>query len=445
MKFSRLEPGKLLRAVRPASLAAGSFALVAAALSPALAEGTPFAPQTRIRLTIVQWMPSKSEYERWDALGGEHTVSDEGEIILPILGALSVGKLDNAGLTNEIAKQLQEKIGLVRTPAVTIEILEYPPIYVVGDVTTPGEYKFRPGLTVLQSLAMSGGPSRVSSAQQQSQTIKLAGELREIDHSLLRGSIKITRLQAEMASLMAGTTEVDFAQPAGIDQQYAAGIYQEERVIAQTRAKAIVRQSNALAELGDLLTREIATLEEKLKGSDDNITSAEEQLASVRRLVEKGVTVASRQLDLERLLTTYRSDRLDLVTAIMRGRQAISETTRNLEGLTDTRKSEVAAEMQTEQAAVDQLKMRREMMQKLILEELAASSGAGNPDDELPLAFAVSRRDGGQIDQFQATETTALVPGDVVRVVRPRSLEKTSQPAAEPPSEMKPQATQASQ
>jgi polysaccharide export outer membrane protein len=378
-------------------------------------------------------------------LGGEHTVSDEGEIILPILGALSVGKLDNAGLTNEIAKQLQEKIGLVRTPAVTIEILEYPPIYVVGDVTTPGEYKFRPGLTVLQSLAMSGGPSRVSSAQQQSQTIKLAGELREIDHSLLRGSIKITRLQAEMASLMAGTTEVDFAQPAGIDQQYAAGIYQEERVIAQTRAKAIVRQSNALAELGDLLTREIATLEEKLKGSDDNITSAEEQLASVRRLVEKGVTVASRQLDLERLLTTYRSDRLDLVTAIMRGRQAISETTRNLEGLTDTRKSEVAAEMQTEQAAVDQLKMRREMMQKLILEELAASSGAGNPDDELPLAFAVSRRDGGQIDQFQATETTALVPGDVVRVVRPRSLEKTSQPAAEPPSEMKPQATQASQ
>ena len=418
----------------------GALVFLAGAASPASGDGTPFAPQTKIRLTIVQWMPSKGQYEQWDALGGEYTVSNEGAVFLPFLGSLSVGNLDNAGLTNEIAKRLQEKIGLVQAPAVTIEILEYPPIYVVGDVAKPGEYKFRPGLTVLQSLAMGGGPFRVTS-QQQSQSIRLAGELREIENALVRSAAKVARLQAEMA----GAKEITFEQPLGADRQYATGIYNEERVIFQARASALDRQSKALTELRDLLTAEIDTLEEKLKGSDGNIKSAEEQLASVRSLVEKGIAVASRQLDLERLLTTYRSDRLDLVTAIMRGRQAISETTRNLEGLYDTRRSEVASELQSEQANVDQLRLKREMTQTLLLDDLSAGDNPANRSEELPLTFSVSRRDEGQIRQFQASETTALVPGDVVRVVQTRMSDGPLQAAPDLPPGTGTNTNQASQ
>lgn len=216
---------RVLNVFFPATLVISTLVFLAGTVPPALANDAAFAPQTKIRLTIVQWMQSKGQYERWDALGGEYTVSDEGAVFLPFLGSVSVGNLDNTSLTTEIAKRLQEKIGLVQPPAVTIEILEYPPIYVVGDVTTPGEYKFRSGLTVLQSLAMSGGPFRATS-QQQSQTIKLAGELREIDHSLLRSTAKLARLQAEMI----GAKEISFDQTVGVDQRYAAGIYNEERV-----------------------------------------------------------------------------------------------------------------------------------------------------------------------------------------------------------------------
>ena len=391
----------------------GVLAFLSGAASPALADGGPFVSQTRIRLTVVQWIQSKGQYERWDALGGEYTVSDEGAVFLPFLGSLPVVNRDSASVTSEIARRLQEKIGLVQPPAVTIEILEYPPIYVVGDVTTPGEYKFRPGLTVLQSLAMSGGPFRDKS-QPQTQSIRLAGELREIDHSILRSAAKLSRLEAEMD----GAKEITFDQPSGIDQQYVTGIENEERVIFQARANALDRQSKALTELRDLLNTEISTLAEKLTGADDNIKSVEEQLGSVKSLVEKGLALSSRQLDLERLLTTYRSDKLDLVTAVMRGRQAISETTRNLEGLSDTRRSEVAAEAQSERANLDQLKMKREMTQKLLVDDVASGAGARNRGEELALTFTVSRRNEGQIQQFEASETTALVPGDVVRVVQ---------------------------
>ncbi|AGS21211.1 polysaccharide biosynthesis/export family protein [Rhizobium etli] len=413
----------------------GALAFIAGAVSPALADGAFFAPQTKIRLTIVQWMQSKGQYERWDALGGEYTVSAEGTVFLPFLGSVSVGNLENTALTNEIAKRLQEKIGLIQPPAVTIEILEYPPIYVVGDVTTPGEYKFRPGLTVLQSLAMSGGPFRAKTPLETA-SIKLAGELREIDHSILRSTAKLSRLQAEMA----GAKEITFDQTTGADQQFSSGIYNEERVIFQARASALERQSKALTELRELLTTEISTLEEKLVGADENIKSVEDQLTSVKSLVQKGLTISSRQLDLERLLTTYRSDKLDLVTAIMRGRQAVSETTRNLEGLSDTRRSEVAVEAQAERANLDQLKMKREMTQKLLIDELAAGDGLKSRSEELlPITFTVSRRNKGRIDQFQALETTTLAPGDVVRVVRPRIPGEPSEPTSDQSAEKGPE------
>jgi len=437
MKLSYRVPHIFFRA----TFAISALVFLAGPVLPAFADDTPFAPQTKIRLTIAQWMPSKGQYERWDAIGGEYTVSDEGAVFLPFLGSLPVGKLDNAGLTNQIATRLQEKIGLMQAPVVMIEILEYPPIYVVGDVAKPGEYKFRPGLTVLQSLAMGGGPVRAKS-EQQTQSIRLAGELRETDHAILRSTAKLSRLQAEMD----GAKEITFDRTDGSDQQYAAGIHNEERVIFQARASALERQSKALVELRDLLNTEISTLEEKVAGADDNIKSVEDQLVSVKTLVEKGLTVSSRQMDLQRLLTTYRADKLDLVTAIMRGRQAISETTRNLEGLADTRRSEIATEAQSERANLDQLKMKRELTQKLLIEGLAASDDAKNPGDELPLTFTVSRRNDGQINQFPASETTALEPGDVVRVVQPHILAGSSDSdSAEPSEETQALADRASQ
>ncbi|MGX9992463.1 polysaccharide biosynthesis/export family protein (plasmid) [Rhizobium sp. Z1P35] len=418
MKLSHRAPHLFFRA----TFVISALVFLAGAVSPALADSAPLAPHTKIRLTVVQWMPSKGQFERWDAIGGEYTVSDAGEVSLPFMGSQSVGSLDNTSLTNEIAKRLQAKMGLAQTPAVTIEVLEYPPIYVVGDVTTPGQYSFRPGVTVLQSLAMSGGPRRAKD-QQQTHSTQLVGELREINHSILRSTARLARLQAEMD----GAKEITFDQMTGADQQFAAGIYNEERIIFRARANALERQARAFTELRDLLTTEISTLEEKLTGADDNIKSVNDQLVSVKSLVQKGLTISSRQMDLERLLTTYRSDKLDLVTAVMRGRQAISETTRNLEGLYDARRSEVATEAQSERASLDQMKMKRETTQKLLIEDLGSNDGIKSLAEDLPLTYSVTRRSGGKIDQFQASETTTLEPGDVVRVVQPRVLDSSLQ------------------
>jgi polysaccharide export outer membrane protein len=392
---------------------ATALALVGGASTPAVAGGPEIAPQTKIRLKVVQWMPTRGEYSQW-ALGGEYVVSEAGEISLPVIGTFAVGNLDRGKLAVEIAQRLQAKIGLVEAPEAIVEVLEYPPVYVVGDVAAPGEYKFRPGLTVLQSLAMSGGYFRQVDKQTSEAVISQTGELRTIRDSLLRSDARISRLKAELS----GATEISFSGSLATDVSLGAVAREQETVIFAARLKALERQSKSLSELRDLYNQEIDVLAVKMKDAEASIKSAEKELGGVKSLVEKGVAVSSRQWELERALAAYRADRLDLVTAIMRARQNISEATRNLEGLHDTHKSEVAAALQSEQEKVDQLKLKRETTERLLLEILEAKTSGGPTTEGPSLTYSITRRANGKATEFPASEATDLMPGDVVRVVR---------------------------
>ncbi len=69
-------------------------------------------------------------------------------------GPISVAGKEPDAVAGEIATLIQTKLGLVAAPSTRVEVVEYPPIYVAGDVAAPGEYKYRPGMTVVQALAL---------------------------------------------------------------------------------------------------------------------------------------------------------------------------------------------------------------------------------------------------------------------------------------------------
>lgn len=385
---------------------------IASASGQAVADGVRLPQQTKLRVTVLQWMPMKGVYEEWTALGGEFVVSNAGTIVLPVVGTVSVGTMDTAELAEEISKRIQAKTELVSKPDTTVQVLEYPPIYVVGDVTKPGEYQYRPGLTVLQAIALSGGELQPSESQATDE-IRLVGELQGYEAGILRAEARIARLQAEMT----GSPEISFpALHAGEDSGLAAEVFGQERIIFAARANEIDRQSKSLSELRDLFSAEIEVLEEKIKSADMGIKSAEQELTAVKTLVDKGLAIASRQSDLERALANYRADRLDQVTAIMRARQNITESTRNLEGLHDKQQTEVAAQMQNEQGNLDQLKLTRDVSQKLLLDLLAKKNRLALSGTPGGAELTIKRHDGGVETVTGASESTLLGPGDVVEV-----------------------------
>jgi protein involved in polysaccharide export with SLBB domain len=402
-----------------------AFALCLAGLAGASADEAKLAPQTKLKVTVVQWMPTKGQYEAWSALGGDFVVSSAGTVTLPVLGTMAVGDLNADQLSAEIAKQLQAKIGLVDKPAATVEIVEFPPFYVVGDVFKPGDYKFREGLSVLQAVAMSGGVLRLAS-ERFAGDATVVGDLRKIAGEEIVNRVKMARLQAETN----GATDIAF--PSDLTAlPDAAGAIAQERVIFAARAKSIERQSKSYEELRDLLNAEINVLQQKITDADNGLKSMEDQLTRVKELVEKGIAVTSRQSDLERAVASYRAERLDQVTAVMRARQAIAEATRNLEGLQDQQQTQIATELQQTQAQLNELRIRRETQQRLLMAALDGQSpNAAEP--EKPTVYRIVRQtlDGPQ--EIDATETTLLEPSDVIKVRRPGSAQSPQAPGQGP-------------
>ncbi|WP_097140016.1 polysaccharide biosynthesis/export family protein [Rhizobium subbaraonis] len=410
-------PGTTLH--RRRSIGAGTMVsalLLGILLAPVPAFASKLVPQTRLRLNVVQWMPTRGVYERWDALGGEFVVSDEGTIALPVLGNVPVGDLDEAQLAAKIADELKARIGLVEKPEASIAIVDYPPIYVVGDVTTSGEFRFRPGLTVLQALALAGGEFRPEGLSGTRDRAEFAGELRELNDSILRSTIRVARLDAEMA----GAKEFKFDMKPYRKNPLAAGIYDQEKQIFAARAAVVERQSRSFAELRDLMAQEIDALEKKIDSNDEDLDSVRKELATIKPMVDRGVILPTRQTDLERTLRSYQASRLDMVTAIMRARQNIAEATRNLEGLADNRQADVTAQLQSERGALKQLQLRRDTRQRFLTDTLGVDTGEENGAQPSITTYSISRRVDGKVTPIDAEETTTLLPGDVVRVQRVR-------------------------
>lgn len=88
-------------------------------------------------------------------LSGDFDVNDQGLVALPLIGPVSVvGKTIEE--TEALITQRYGKDYLVN-PRVNVEVLNYRPFYILGEVTKPGSYPYVNGLTVLNAVALAGG------------------------------------------------------------------------------------------------------------------------------------------------------------------------------------------------------------------------------------------------------------------------------------------------
>ena len=88
-------------------------------------------------------------------LSGELTIGETGTVSLPLAGSLNL-----AGLTVHQAKQAVVdalKPDYLLNPKVSVDVLNYRPFYILGEVQTPGAYPYVTGMTVTEAVAIGGG------------------------------------------------------------------------------------------------------------------------------------------------------------------------------------------------------------------------------------------------------------------------------------------------
>lgn len=91
-----------------------------------------------------------------DGLANNYLISDAGTISLPFVGDIPASNKTADQIRQTIADQLVSK-QIIRDPVVNVQVNQYRPFFIIGEVKKPGEYPFRPGTSVLSAIAMAGG------------------------------------------------------------------------------------------------------------------------------------------------------------------------------------------------------------------------------------------------------------------------------------------------
>ena len=88
-------------------------------------------------------------------LSGTFVVDGKGAIAMPLIGEVALGGVALREAEQRIVDKLLD--GFLRQPQVSIEVLNFRPFYILGEVKKPGSYPYVDGMTVLNAVALAGG------------------------------------------------------------------------------------------------------------------------------------------------------------------------------------------------------------------------------------------------------------------------------------------------
>jgi len=108
--------------------------------------GYQLGPGDQVRVTVF----------RHEDLSGEFQLDGEGYFALPLVGEVQGGGQVVRDLESSIEDAFRDG-GYLVNPQVSLEVLNYRPFYILGEVNQPGSYPYVNGMTVINAIALAGG------------------------------------------------------------------------------------------------------------------------------------------------------------------------------------------------------------------------------------------------------------------------------------------------
>ena len=180
----------------------GALALLVATCSAQAAEYK-LGLQDKVRIEVYEY----------PAVDGEYEVGAAGTVALPLVGEVAA----DGATPGELAERINARLaGLSRSAAgssASVQVTEYRPIFILGDVQQPGPYPFQPGLRMVQALALAGGvyrPQDLGALRISRDAIAAAGLIEVLEARALGLSAERARLEAELS----GADTVSFPEEA---------------------------------------------------------------------------------------------------------------------------------------------------------------------------------------------------------------------------------------
>lgn len=396
-------------------------------------------PEDKISIKVFEWRPSIDQIYAWEALNADYMIGSSGQLALPLIGEMPVAGLTTSELAVLISERLRDRMRLAAPPDTTVEVVQYRPFYLLGQVEKPGPYQFQPGMTVLRAVSIGGGIARNRDSTMmrlQREAIVTRGELDVLMTDFDAYTAKTARLEAELA----GKDKISFP-PALTDQKDQPNItrlVQQETLIFQARQQGFATQASALKQLRDYLDEETKSIKDQLEVHETQRRLVRDELEKVRGLASKGLTTGTRQLELERLSAQLEGDGLRLGGSLIRTRQDISRTDISILELENKRKGEITSDLQETRKLLEQIQSKRNTAAKLVYEAEVIAPGLimqEDSGDRAQMVYKIVRNMQGKPVELAAEENTGVLPGDTIKVEVPPLKRRSALTSHQPETE----------
>ncbi|WP_214473677.1 polysaccharide biosynthesis/export family protein [Mesorhizobium sp. dw_380] len=353
-------------------------------------------------------------------------VQMDGNIALPEVGMVMVAGLTGAELQTRMQALLPTKIFHVRLPDgreqmvvikpddVTAIIADYRPIYVMGDVLTPGQQAYRPLMTVRQALAVSGGFSLLRSRPGQTgpDPVDLRRDYETLWGDYTKDYFHAARVQAELQ----GQADFDTHIPQGSPLSPSVGT-----AIAQAEMDALkialsdFQQEQAFLEKGEKdAADQIEVLQKREKVEAEGVKADQEDLARVTKVFESGNLTNNRLADVRRALLLSSSGALQTSVELMRARRQQEDYVRQHERNENQRKIGLLTDLKDTNARLADVTAKLHAASQKLQPTGASAQPLPIAGETIRAQVTIVRRIGEEWRTLSADEDTIVMPGDTV-------------------------------
>jgi protein involved in polysaccharide export with SLBB domain len=95
-------------------------------------------------------------------LSGEFEISATGRLAFPLIQEVQAGGV----ATGELEDVITDKPAHLKNPSVSVQVVNYRPFFILGEVKSSGSYSYVTGMTVVTTVGLAGGdPYRAKTAR----------------------------------------------------------------------------------------------------------------------------------------------------------------------------------------------------------------------------------------------------------------------------------------
>jgi polysaccharide export outer membrane protein len=365
-------------------------------------------------------------------------VQMDGTIVLPEAGTVSVGGLTPPELQSRMQTILptkifhirmpdgREQMAIVRPSDVTAIIAEYRPIYVTGDVLTPGQQAYRPLMTVRQAIAVAGGFSllRARTNQAGPDPTDLRRDYEMIWGEYTRDYFHSARLRAELDKQESFDTQPPQGSP--LSPALAAGIAKAEAEALKLSLGNFQQEQSFVEKGAKDAAAQIETLIKRAQDEADAVKADEEDLEQVTKAFKAGNLTNNRLADVRRAVLLSSSRALETSVELMRTKRQQEDFARQLERNENQRRIGLLNELRDTEVRLADIGTRlRAASQKL--QPLGATAAPLSIAGETVRAqMTIIRNVDGQWRKQAADEDAEVAPGDTIEVRFSNELESAA-------------------